>query len=185
MAASAQQATAGSSTEASPPLDPLAIANEFVVLGRRDGAVDMTPMKLQKLVYLAHGWNLANFATPLISESVQAWRYGPVVPSLYHELKELGRESIVDPIEPAVSVGFWPPGEAPRVPFDRTDALAVVEAVWKHYGTLSPLQLSNLTHERGTPWSIVTREGEEIAPSPVISDELIARCFVGYMESGG
>ena len=51
-------------------------------------------MKLQKLAYFAHGWNLAIRNTPLINESVEAWKFGPVIPSLYHDVKGYGMEPI-------------------------------------------------------------------------------------------
>ena len=134
---------------------------------------------------MAHGRNLANFATSLLFEPIRAWRRGPVVPSLYHGLEELGRESIVEVVKPVFSTGFRPVGEAPRVPFDRTDAAAIIEATWNRYGRMSPIQLSDLTHERGTPPSIVTFDGVEIAPWLITPDELIARCFENYLNAGG
>ncbi len=38
-----------------PQFDPRAVANEFLKLN----GGPMNQMKLQKLVYMAHGWNLA------------------------------------------------------------------------------------------------------------------------------
>lgn len=60
----------------------LAIANYFIELTKNyDNLV--SPMKLQKLVYFAHGWCLAHADKPLINEKVEAWQYRPVVSSLY------------------------------------------------------------------------------------------------------
>jgi uncharacterized phage-associated protein len=41
------------------------VANYFLELGRRDW-VAVDPLKLQKLVYLAHGWSLQFLQRPLI-----------------------------------------------------------------------------------------------------------------------
>ena len=70
-----------------------AVANHFLDLAERDGTT-LNPMKIQKLVYIAHGWHLAIMEKPLIHESVEAWTYGPVIPDLYHEFKRWGNEGI-------------------------------------------------------------------------------------------
>ncbi len=66
-----------------------AIANEFLKRAQAEGR-QLTHMHMQKLVYIAHGWNLAVNNEPLIDEPFQAWDYGPVVPSLYRALREYG-----------------------------------------------------------------------------------------------
>ena len=50
----------------------VAIANAFIDIGKQNNATDLTPMKLQKLVYFAHGWNLGATGRPLINEEVEA-----------------------------------------------------------------------------------------------------------------
>jgi uncharacterized phage-associated protein len=72
--------------------NPIAIANYFIELAKF-----ITPMKLQKLVYFAHGWCLALADKPLINEKIEAWQYGPVVSSLYREFKKYGNEGITSP----------------------------------------------------------------------------------------
>ncbi len=73
--------------------DPKAIANYF--LDRAADAGDApTPMKVQKLVYYANGFYLAIFGEPLIDEQVEAWAYGPVIPSLHREFLEYGNGPI-------------------------------------------------------------------------------------------
>ena len=59
-------------------VDPKAVANKFLELGERDGVSDITPMKLLKLVYIAHGWHLAlsEGKKPLVNEASEAWKYG-------------------------------------------------------------------------------------------------------------
>ncbi|MFC0184306.1 Panacea domain-containing protein [Pseudarcicella hirudinis] len=73
----------------------LAIASKFIDLGIQSGK-PVSPMKLQKIVYFAQGVHLARYQKPLIDEAVEAWTYGPVIPSLYHTFKHLGNSPIVE-----------------------------------------------------------------------------------------
>src|ERR1700676_3931940 len=73
----------------------LAVANWFLARAAADGK-SLDPMKLQKLIYFAHGWSLALTDIPLIEEHPEAWDYGPVIPSVYHEFKLFGRKPITE-----------------------------------------------------------------------------------------
>ncbi len=135
------------------------IANEFLRLGERDG-IPIGPMKLQKLVYLAHGWHLAFLGTPLIHESIEAWKYGPVVPSLYRQFREFRSD-------PITRLADGP--EMPLIVEDRK----LIEAVWDKYKNNTPLQLSMYTHEAGYAWDLARRGHEQDWNSPHIPDYLI------------
>jgi len=141
------------------------IANEFIRRGKEDGT-SIDPLKIQKLVYLAHGWHLAFLGTPLIKEGVQAWRYGPVVPLLYREFRSYG----VSPIDSELPV----PSSA--APLDESSR-EVINEVWKTYGKRSGLELSMLTHESGSAWDIIRRVNDNDWNSPIIPDSLIKEEF--------
>ena len=64
----------------------IAVANCFLDIADAQSR-PITPLKIQKLVYIAHGWHLAIYEEPLIVELVEAWKWGPVIPLLYHEFK--------------------------------------------------------------------------------------------------
>ena len=49
---------------------------------------DVTPLKLQKLLYYCQGYSLALTGKKLFDERIEAWRYGPVVDSVYQEYKK-------------------------------------------------------------------------------------------------
>ena len=72
------------------------IANQFIERAKRDGVV-LTNMQLQKLVYIAHAWALA-LDQGLIYEPVEAWLWGPVIPSLFHNLGRYGAGEVTSPI---------------------------------------------------------------------------------------
>ena len=54
----------------------------------------MTNLRLQKLLYFAQGWHLARYGKPLFDDDIEAWQYGPVVPSVYNAYKQYGRGGI-------------------------------------------------------------------------------------------
>ncbi len=51
------------------PVLSLAVANFFVEKSISTG-IELTPMKVIKMVYIAHGWHLAIKNSPLIAEAV-------------------------------------------------------------------------------------------------------------------
>lgn len=121
--------------------DPRAIANEFL---KRDGG-PMNQMKLQKLVYIAHGWNLAINRAPLIEGRIEAWDGGPVLRIIWNHLRDFGYNA----------KGFLM-GNVHKEPYTATltpSEQEVIDHVWKRYGGYSGLELSQMTHKPGTPWS--------------------------------
>jgi len=131
-----------------------AVANTLIQLGAGMGITDMSPMKVQKLVYFAHGWHLAlNEGVPLISDSIQAWTYGPVIEGLYHDLKEFQSSHIPSPV-PTYTFKDGTVSSTTETVTDPDD-LALLKEILRVYGKLSGIQLSNLTHQNGTPWHTI------------------------------
>jgi uncharacterized phage-associated protein len=152
------------------PYSAIKVANEFLGLARDDKPPrPLTPLQLIKLVYIAHGFSLVYLDQPLLNEPPQAWQYGPVVPSLYHAVKQYGSSPITDPI-----FGDTDPQEL------SLPARELIAAVYRAYGHLSGIQLSNMTHQQNTPWSTTwNRVGKNaIIPNDIIQShyrELAAR----------
>ena len=48
---------------------------------------DLTPMKIQRLLFLSQSWNMALYNDYLIDDHFVMWKYGPVIPSLYNKIK--------------------------------------------------------------------------------------------------
>ena len=142
-------------------------------------------MKLLKLVYFAHGWCLALTGKPLINEPVQAWKFGPVIPGLYHALKSYGNNPIRSFVTDDDS--FWLP-DGPRVcsiddgPDKEENEFAkrLVQRIWQVYGGFTPIQLSNLTHQPGTPWYDTPKRDER--RGVVIDQERIRAYFKAQAE---
>jgi uncharacterized phage-associated protein len=137
----------------------------------------ITPMKLLKLVYVANGWYLGLNSKALIDEDVQAWKFGPVVESIYHDYKLYGKSNIES--DDVLTL------ENNEYKNNLTDEdKEFLSQIWSVYKEYTGLQLSALTHEPDSPWDIVwnKRGGREkkgaIIPNPIIekyySDKLEA-----------
>jgi len=162
------------------PYDARAVANYFLDLAKKEGRT-IDPMGIQKLVYFAHGWNLAMYGTPLISQRVEAWDYGPVIRDLYGDFKRFGNLPVEGPVlalkmEPGtMKVRLTKPeliGHAPA------ETLSLLDRVWEVYKPFTSIQLANMTHVPGSPWK--TARDQNLS---VISDDLIRNWFTGQMNA--
>ena len=159
-----------------------AVANHFLDFGRtRESKI--SPLKIQKLVYISHGWHLAlSGGEPLVSdEYVEAWQYGPVFPSVYHEFKHYGASPILDYATDYELVRSKFKLVTPRVETDDVNAVALLGKIWKVYGDFSGTQLSGMTHAPGTPWDIVWNQNKGMR-NVHIPNKLICDHYLGLME---
>lgn len=146
------------------PTKTATVANYFIRKGRDNGD-PVTLMKLQKLIYFAHGWFLGFYKKELIPDKIEAWKFGPVIKSLYDTSKIYG----IDPIKkiiPIDEVGL------------EDNEIKVLDFTWKTYAHLDGLKLSAITHEKGSPWYISYFEkGGKDMLSFKISNDLIQEYF--------
>lgn len=157
------------------PFKSIAVANRFIELSKQQYP-DLTLMKLLKVVYFAHGWHLALMAKkPLIDDTIEAWKFGPVAPCIYHSFKEYGSSPITD---------FGKEVDTEKMAFIQpvlgNDAFldSFLGKIWEVYGPLTAFQLSELTHTTGSPWHKVWFEmGGSERKGAAISDDLIAEYF--------
>lgn len=112
--------------------------------------------KLQKLLYYVEAWHLVNFSSSIIDEDFQAWVHGPVIPELYHSLKEFGFNDLRvindehDTVEEEIK------GIIKKYNLS-ADKLEFIGLVLNRYGVLSSLELELLSHSE-SPW-IEARNG--------------------------
>ena len=138
-------------------------ANEFIRLAKEDGRL-FTPLQLIKLVYIAHGWMLGIYGRPLIHDRIEAWQYGPVIPALYHDIKNYRSSFVQEPIP----TSYW------RTPEIDKEEKELIGGVFRSYGRLNGVQLSALTHKPGTPWHDTWVPGSR---GLTISNDLIAEHY--------
>jgi uncharacterized phage-associated protein len=144
------------------PYSAISIALAFTLKGIEERKF-VTQMKLQKLVYFAHGVHLAKYNTPLINEQIEAWKYGPVVPDIYRYYKLYGSNLISD-------IGLLPVNEsALSIAFDK-HAQDSINYTWKVLKDIDPIVLSQWTHIKHSPWGEVFQPN--ITNIPIDNDSI-------------
>lgn len=141
----------------------LSIANYFIELARKDN-MEIKPLRLMKLVYIAHGHMLAMMDRSVLDprfDKVEAWKYGPVVPSVYHSFKHFKDQPIT---EKTVLLAGEENGSANFVEpmLQDEEAKMICKYVWNRYKNYSDSELVTLLHRKGSPWETVYRAGENV-----------------------
>lgn len=106
----------------------------------KEKSFSITNLQLQKLIYIANGYMLAINHEPLINEQPQAWKYGPVVHSIYRQFKNYSDSPITVNVDAIKQDNL------------SSDAKEIIDAVVETYGSESAVDLVNLTHAPNTPW---------------------------------
>lgn len=101
--------------------------------------LEITNMKLQKLLYYSQVLYLIFFDQPLFKDEIQAWELGPVCSVPYHEYKIFSGNPL-PPVPPSEVTGY----------FD-SESMDILDKVWDLYGRLGAFQLSDMTHSE-EPW---------------------------------
>ena len=141
---------------------PLTIANFFIKKGI-EFSDPISQTKIQRLVYIAHGWYLALTGNPLINSVVEAWRFGPIIPEIYDAFKAYGNLPLKHVIDNKESIN--------------KEVKKLLEVVWNLYGRYSTFFLSNFTHQSNTPWDIVAKEYSYNIPANKDIDDRIIRAY--------
>ncbi len=118
-------------------ITPIDVAAYVIELSDAIGE-PITNMKLQKLLYYVYAWFAVEKGTKLFEEPIIAWKYGPVVTSVYEAYKGYGADII------RTKNG----GNASALD-DFTKSL--IEDVFNIYGNKTAIELMSLTHDEA-PW---------------------------------
>lgn len=139
----------------------LSVANYFLDLAEESGQ-HIKPLKMMKLVYIAHGFMLAMLDYSVLNprfDKVEAWKYGPVIPSVYYSFKiykdhDIDNKTDYMQVNDDKTVTFVTPT------LEDDKAKAICRFVWNRYGKLNDSDLVTLLHRPGTPWRMVYEEGK-------------------------
>lgn len=113
---------------------------------------EVSAMKLQKICFYVQGWYIAKKGRPLFNHDFQAWRYGPVSPTLYkyHAKKATISLNTTDI-----------PGNIQNISDADKKFIKVIVSLYAEY---TGLQLSELSHKQD-PWIDARRGIPENSPS--------------------
>ena len=135
----------------SPPYDARAVANLILDLASLR-KVKITQMQLLKILYFCNGWYLAANGTRLVDQDFQAWKYGPVIKIIADEFKRFGRDPITTRAE---RFDIFTGEILPVHPVSKKGDVDFIENIFEAYHIHDGWKLSEMTHERGSPWDRV------------------------------
>ena len=139
------------------------IANYFIGKSLEE-KIMLTPMKLQKLIYHAHGWYLALYDKPLLDKEIEVGKYGPVISELYQDLKIYGNSPIIQPIKEFNGDDFI----TPIVKEDEIKKFLC--KIWEEYSPYSEFKLSNSLNSPESPWDKSLRNNLSKIDNKIIGD---------------
>jgi uncharacterized phage-associated protein len=140
------------------PYDARAVANFFLDLAEAR-RLTLTQIAILKLLYFAHGWYLAIEGQPLISQEFEAWKHGPVVKVVRDAFKNYEAAPIT---ERARKLNILT-GARTLVEPDLTHADgAFIRKIFDAYHVYDAWELSDMTHEVGSPWDQIWNSANPI-----------------------
>lgn len=119
---------------------------DFVICHFNKEGIEITPLKLQKILYYIQAWHLVFFDHPLFKEAPEAWVNGPVYSIIYKEYKSYKNNPIVVDIDDSK---YQDKLNNINITDDQKEFLFEVLNV---YGTMSAEKLVYLTHSE-KPWN--------------------------------
>lgn len=135
------------------------IANLIIVYANqiinRTGA--LTPIKLQKILYYVYVDCLVNKNTKLFDTPIEKWKFGPVVSSVYHNLKNYGVRHIAEPTSSYIFDDSEGTIVFKEIPFDPTcidldvEIKNSIEHKVAELINIDPFELVERTHKE-KPW---------------------------------
>lgn len=140
----------------------LALA-DYVVLYLSKNNVEITHLKLQKIIYYIQAWSLVYHDNELFNESPQAWVNGPVYPSIYQKFKKFNFSNITFPDVDIENIDEITSKTANELGLGKND-LHLINAVINKYGPMNPIRLVHLTHAE-QPWNEARKDLNPFARS--------------------
>lgn len=141
----------------------IAVANAFIEKAQKGEIKGLTPMKLQKMLFYTQSWHLKLCdGKPLFDDLFARWKFGPVIPPIYHLLKKYGANTIPEKISVIIEEGGDWKRITPSIQKDDVEAQRLIDKISEVYGGFSGTDLSNMTHAPNTAWSKAPADGGPI-----------------------
>lgn len=115
--------------------------------------LDVTPMKLQKLLYYVNGEYLKKTGDVMFMDCFMKWKYGPVLMPVYYEFQSFGAN-------PITSYSKDAKGNSLAYDLSKNPILQhCINNVLNKYGGFTGVELSQKTHEDGGAWKAALDNG--------------------------
>ncbi len=116
--------------------------------------IKCTQLKLQKLVYFCYAEYLCDAGKELFTDAIYAFKYGPVVDTVYQKYKKYGYKPITEEKENIDATVSELPAKS-RILFAEygTEKILSIDSTLRKYGQLTAAQLVDLTHRENAPWT--------------------------------
>ena len=130
----------------------LAISEYLINMQRYYPVLNLSHLKLQKLLFYCQAFHIASKDVPMYKEDVLAWTYGPVVNEVYKKYKSYGGQAIV-----AIAETDQEEGDDNKYGIP-AESLSTISSILDAFGHLSAIALMEKTH-RETPWIEAYKKG--------------------------
>jgi len=161
-----------------------ACANYILDSLQNRGIDDLTNLKLEKLLYFAYGIHISLYNEPLFDEKIEAWRLGPVVPSVYRVFRDfgpnpIGKQSRARKVEDFTGVVTTPDLITSLDNPENAEKSLVITCV--AYCNQKAWKLVDITHrEQTSAWGKVY---DKNIPNKTLNDEDIVKEFEPYIKT--
>lgn len=140
------------------------LANSLLQLNFKFEIANINHLKLQRLIYIAHGYHLAIHDKPLLNEKFKAWPYGPIHMDILNSFKEWGNDNIRNHAHEWINnkkiVEF--------IPENNEKIHDLIIYIKDKYGKLKIDELTSITNEKNGPWQIAYKERMHEIPNELI-----------------
>ncbi len=156
-----------------------AVANYILDKLGKHKIKDVTNLKLQKLLYFAYGINLVLYDDILFDSNIHAYRLGPVIPDVYREFKDHGKNIITTR---AHFLKDDDSGEVELASYSdfTTNDKKSIDIACSAKGHTKAWDLVDITHRKHSAWSKVYKEEKRHIDIP---NSYIKKEFEQYIDT--
>lgn len=141
------------------------IANVFIDKAINGKIDNLTPMKLQKLMFFAQSWYVRQTGDLLFDDAFARWKYGPVLPAVFQIFKPFGSNKITQKAKDVNGIEFSINSS------DADEILNFIDEIINEYGGFTGPELSSMTQQQGTAWNL-NKNNLYIEPTDLIRGRL-------------
>lgn len=129
------------------------IISKFQSIATNEIEGDLTNLKLQKILYYIQITSVKELKKEAFANTIEAWKYGPVIPDVYHEYKH-HRNNVITIDTPVFAI-------------DKSQLELIVDKVIKDKGRYTGYALMNMTHNEH-PWLSALKTDSKIITNDLL-----------------